>query len=152
MKDPAEAWAGEIPQLVPGEPFSPQTKARLEHMLEQMRFTANEFYSSAVRIGQHTFIEFNGMLLEYIKGCQNMYLAEVDFTMNNQRPTEEELHYIGEKFECIWGHCMTDPRLRTAFVAGVLGAQLPVVYDKVIQLELVDEEPPSEEEWYSASG
>lgn len=61
-------------------------------MLLGMRRTADAFYQQAVVIGNHPFIEFSGLLNEYIKLCEWAHADGIDFTQRNMR----------EKLDCIF--------------------------------------------------
>ena len=76
--------------------------------LVKMRDASNRFYTEAARIGNHPFIEFTGLMNEYIKICQSAHDQGIDFTDCNTHvarslPMESyEIAYINEKLECIF--------------------------------------------------
>lgn len=78
-------------------------------VLDQMHEAAGMFYRMAVRIGNHPFIEFTGLMNEYIKACESAHRREIDFTdcsahSGRELPLKDyELQYINEKLECIFG-------------------------------------------------
>lgn len=80
-----------------------------ELALKVMQATSDKFYATAVRIGNHPFIEFTGLLNEYIKACRNAHAQGIDFTdcsahSGIELPLREfEINYINEKLECIYG-------------------------------------------------
>ena len=84
------------------------SKREREVALEQMKEAADDFYRSAVRIGNHPFIEFAGLMNEYIVACRAAHRDGVDFTeCSNHRGKALPLHpvmnaYINEKLECIF--------------------------------------------------
>jgi hypothetical protein len=68
-----------------------------------------QFYRAAVRIGNHPFIEFAGVMTAYAKSCVRAHRAGIDFTECNrhagtQLPMEAvEVEYLTEKLDCIFG-------------------------------------------------
>ncbi|MEG4329984.1 hypothetical protein, partial [Microcoleus sp. herbarium5] len=86
-----------------GLPDSPQTP---EEILEAMKAAANNYYREAIATNCHTFIEFTGLINEYIKICErNLKQRGVDFTKTsvhcpgekNLQIEEWELAYINDK-------------------------------------------------------
>lgn len=79
-----------------------------EVALRKMETTSSAFYASAVQIGVHPFIEFCGLMNEYIKACRNAHQRGEDFSECNTHsgkdlPLESfEVAYINEKLECIF--------------------------------------------------
>jgi hypothetical protein len=79
-----------------------------EDMLAQMRAASNLFYVMATRAGCHPFIEFAGLMNEYIQVCERAHKLGVDFAMCNKHTGENlplkpyEVAYIQEKLECIF--------------------------------------------------
>lgn len=81
-------------------------------MLERMSVVSHKFYQMSILIGNHAFIEFTGLMNEYIKICRRALAEGVDFTETNKHigksldiaPYEQE--YIREKLECIFGTSM----------------------------------------------
>ncbi len=73
-----------------------------------MSDTADAFYRDAVSIGNHPFIEFAGLMNEYILACRRAHAEGIDFTQCNRHtgnplplhPTMSD--YINEKLECIF--------------------------------------------------
>lgn len=67
------------------------------------------FYAAAIRTGNHAFIEWTGLINEYIKLCEAAAAQGIDFRFLNihcgkhlpMRP--HNLHYIQEKLDCIYG-------------------------------------------------
>lgn len=79
-----------------------------EQALLEMRRTADAFYRSAVKIGNHPFIEFAGLMNEYISACQLAHNEGMDFSQCNVHngkalPLKPFMSdYINEKLECIF--------------------------------------------------
>lgn len=63
---------------------------------------------SAVHIGNHPFVEFAGLMNEYIKACHDAHARELDFSECNRHsgyvlPLHPVMSdYINEKLECIF--------------------------------------------------
>ena len=76
--------------------------------LEQMHLLVSGFYMQAVRIGNHPFIEFSGLMREYINACRQAHEAGIDFSgcsVHTGEPLplrDYQLTYIQEKLDCIF--------------------------------------------------
>lgn len=76
--------------------------------LARMQEASDAFYRSAVSIGNHPFIEFAGIMNEYITACRAAHKEGIDFTQCNKHNGQAlSLHpvmsdYINEKLECIF--------------------------------------------------
>lgn len=76
--------------------------------LKSMRDVSHRFYSDAVHIGVHPFIEFAGIMNEYIKACEQAHEAGVDFSECNTHSGVDlplkpfMIDYVNEKLECIF--------------------------------------------------
>jgi len=86
------------------------SKQELALMLAAMRAASEAFYFRAIHIGNHAFIEFTGLMNEYIKLCEEAHAQGVDFTTTNIHGGGAALPmkgyhraYISEKLECIYG-------------------------------------------------
>lgn len=88
-------------------PDNPQTP---EEILVAMKVASNNYYREAIATNCHTFIEFTGLINEYIKICERNLKQGVDFTKSNVHSPGEprlqvgdfELEYINEKLHCIF--------------------------------------------------
>ena len=84
------------------------TKAERDEMIRRMRVVSTQFYSQAVLIGNHPFIEFCGLMNEYINNCQRANDQGIDFTQCNTHTgidlpiPQFSINYINEKLECIF--------------------------------------------------
>lgn len=80
-----------------------------EESLEKMQAASNQFYSAAIRTNCHTFIEFTGLLNEFIKICGENLAQGRDFTQISAHSSEEplkiqehQIQYMNEKLHCIF--------------------------------------------------
>lgn len=77
--------------------------------LRRMQGAVSRFYSEAVQIGNHPFIEFAGLMTAYVNSCRLAHAEGVDFTECNVHagrvlPMESfEIAYVAEKLDCIFG-------------------------------------------------
>lgn len=84
------------------------TKEEREAVIAAMWKASNAFYASARNIGNHPFIEFSGIIAEYIKCCENAHRVEIDFTECNAHSGKPlpvlpyQMDYINEKLDCIF--------------------------------------------------
>jgi len=89
----------------PQEVFSEDER---QMMILRMSEASSQFYTAAIRIGCHPFIEFTGLMNEYIKICQRAHADGIDFTQCNKHAGHHlpmmpfEVGYINEKLECIF--------------------------------------------------
>jgi hypothetical protein len=80
-------------------------------MLRKMKKASSVFYSMATQIGCHPFIEFTGLMNEYIKICEDAHQEGIDFTQTTRHQSGENklpmkrhhVAYLGEKLGCIYG-------------------------------------------------
>lgn len=76
--------------------------------LIKMRDASKKFYAAACATNNHPFIEFTGVINEYIKACEKAHEQDIDFSECNthtgtQLPMEPFMvNYINEKLECIF--------------------------------------------------
>lgn len=94
------------------DPDAQNTPDDLQEMLNRMEKLSTGFYWIAFEIRNHAFIEFCGLMREYINLCKLALDEGRDFTQANihtGKPlfTMEEHHakYLGDKFGCIFGAC-----------------------------------------------
>jgi hypothetical protein len=99
------------------------TAEEREAMLTAMQETSSAFYRCATRIGCHPFIEFTGLMNEYIKICRQAHAAGLDFTQASAHsgialPMQTfEAEYLGEKLGCIYGPSLQSRDNLAAFMA-----------------------------------
>ena len=76
--------------------------------IRAMHETSQAFYASAVRIGNHPFIEFCGLMNEYIKACELAHEKGIDFSNcsgHSGQPLPMRpymVDYVNEKLGCIF--------------------------------------------------
>ena len=77
-------------------------------MLRRMRDASNVFYGLAVQAGCHPFIEFTGLINEYINCCEEASANGIDFSRCNTHEGQSlpmhphQVDYANEKLECIF--------------------------------------------------
>lgn len=109
-------------QAKPEELVPPEKR---EEMLQQMGKLVEAFYWQAFKIGCHPFIEFCGVMGEYVKVAHAAHAAGIDFTNTTAHsghalPIEVyNASYLGEKIGCIYGPALQRPENRRAFLAAV---------------------------------
>lgn len=76
--------------------------------LQRMQVVSDVFYIQATQIGNHPFIEFAGLMNEYIKACQEAHKQGIDFTECNTHSGQDlpltsfQVDYLNDKLECIF--------------------------------------------------
>ena len=84
------------------------TEQQRKQALADMSEASSEFYRAAVHIGNHPFIEFTGLMNEYIKACADAHKAGIDFSECNTHSGkhlplhDHQVSYLNEKLECIF--------------------------------------------------
>jgi len=79
-----------------------------EESLVKMRAASNQFYTAATRVEAHAFVEFTGLINEYIKVCEANLKRGTDFRELNAHREGQlqmepyQLDYITEKLNCIF--------------------------------------------------
>lgn len=91
------------------------TKGSRERALQRMGFAIDQFYAFAQVIGNHTFLEFAGLMSAYVTSCQAMHERGVDFMTNNLEIEDHRAAYLGEKLHCIYGAALAKPENLAAF-------------------------------------
>lgn len=88
--------------------FTDEDRQECDDAIAQMRSLSALFYSGAVMIGNHPFIEFTGLMNEYINCCHRALREGVDFRNCNAHsghhlPMQSfQVAYVNEKLECIF--------------------------------------------------
>lgn len=79
-----------------------------KEMLERMKRAANEFYGLATSTGVHAFIEFAGLMNEFIKVCEDAQREGIEWWGANTHSKVDlpfqthHVNYLNEKLECIF--------------------------------------------------
>lgn len=84
-------------------------KEELKELLNMMSHTSAQYYQRAVRHHVHEFVEFTGLINEYLKMCQDMVDRDIDPTVHGLKGREHNFRYIAEKLICIFGDALSDP-------------------------------------------
>lgn len=107
-----------------------------EVALREMRAASHAFYFKAVQIGNHPFIEFAGLMNEYIKVCEDAHAAGIDFSECNTHAGQalpmapHQVDYVNEKLECIYvGRVMMGRDPKDALRQVVKEARSHGIYD-----------------------
>lgn len=86
------------------------TVKQAEEALDKMRAASSNFYTAATYTNCHAFIEFTGLMNEYIKICERMTReGDTRWMMANThsgvplKMEAFELNYLAEKLDCIYG-------------------------------------------------
>lgn len=88
--------------------------------LREMEQLSSLFYQGAVKIGVHAFIEFTGLMNEFIKVCRDMETAGNgawdQANTHSDSPLKLKPHhvqYLAEKLDCIYGAALrANPALK----------------------------------------
>lgn len=85
-----------------------QTQEELRQCILKMREASSHFYAAAVRCDNHAFIEFTGLMNEYIAVCKDRMREGIDFRFVNKHTGSPpllpvRLEYLNEKIDCIYG-------------------------------------------------
>lgn len=104
--------------------MTPERKQQLEAMLQSMTVASGLFYLRAISTECHPFVEFTGLMNEYIKLCQDALARGIDFTESSTHTgaalpiANFRAAYLGEKFDCIFGPSFrADDEARRTFEA-----------------------------------
>jgi hypothetical protein len=98
---------------------SEYTVEELRDICKKMGKVSSNFYTGAIQTGCHPFIEFCGLMNEYIRVCIAAAEQKIPFpnlSEHSGQPLPVEAHnmdYIAEKLRCIFGPVIdADPRCR----------------------------------------
>jgi hypothetical protein len=119
------------------------TAQEREVALVNMQKASDAFYRDAISIGNHPFLEFAGLMNEYIKACRAAHDQGLDFTEFNAHSGKAlPLHpvmsdYINEKLGCIFsgskviegGQLEATPAAKKPIKFGVLAGKVSVPDD-----------------------
>ncbi len=97
------------------------SKKEREEQIRKMRQVSDAFYGPATQTGCHAFIEFCGFMNKFIDICRNTSAAGKDFNESNTHTggdlvvADHDIVYLAEKFDCIFGPTLADPKKRKVF-------------------------------------
>jgi hypothetical protein len=120
----------------PSDPdaYTPEQRAV---MILKMKLASGTYYRDAVGTGVHAFIEFNGLMNEFIQVCERAQSAGQDFTMANTHSGQalpvhpHNLTYLAEKLNCIYGPALLgNEDNRRAFVEELFEGEYELVRKK----------------------
>lgn len=98
------------------------TKAERGEQIKAMRKVALAFYPQAANTHVHAFIEFCGLMQKFIDICEQTSKKGLDFNESNTHTGEalavaaHDVRYLAEKFDCIFGPTLADPKMRQVFL------------------------------------
>jgi len=119
------------PPARPEPAYSSEERAT---MLKSMREASDRFYRMAVKIQCHPFIEFSGLMHEYIQMCERAHQQGIDFTQTHAHsgyalPMQSfNAAYLGEKIGCIYGPSLQQASNAVPFLEAI-GLPLPRAFD-----------------------
>ncbi len=118
-------------------PNETYTQEQRTEMLRKMRATSSQFYELAIRTGVHSFIEFCGLMNEYIQVCERADKAGIDWVSANTHsgtalPFEDyNAAYLAEKLNCIYGpELLGNEKVRQAFISKLFEGEYKLVPTK----------------------
>lgn len=98
------------------------TREECVAMIDKMRRVSSAFYWSAANTGCHAFIEFNGLMNEFIQICERAVDQDLDFNTCNTHTGQSlpvnphNIEYLAEKLNCIYGPALaSNPALAKMF-------------------------------------
>lgn len=85
-------------------------------IVKKMRRASTDFYLAACNAGCHAFIEFTGLMNEFIKLCEGSPGFEHLNAHGSEHLAFESYHikYVVEKLECIYGDALFDAMVTVA--------------------------------------
>lgn len=105
------------------EPLSEARITELKEIIAGMKRISSTFYSAVIQLNCHAFIEFTGLMNEYIKICEDNLAAGIDFTEANAHSgiklliAPHQIAYFAEKLDCIFGPALRgDEKVASAFI------------------------------------
>lgn len=91
-----------------------ESQEQRDDILKRMKVASSNFYLAAVSAGCHAFIEFTGLMNEFIKVCKEADDAGIDWLHANVHGDihlpfqSHHIKYLSEKIECIYGRRLAD--------------------------------------------
>jgi hypothetical protein len=112
-------------------------KKERDEQITAMTKVSGDFYYAAARTDVHAFIEFTGLMNKFIDVCRNSSAAGVDFNESNTHTgdalvvEDHDLVYLAEKFDCIFGPTLADPKNRKVFFDAMGWNEKPALVEPV---------------------
>jgi hypothetical protein len=132
-EDGTKAWyeRRELKPFRQGQEYSPEERVA---MLQKMDALASLYYDKACAAGCHAFIEFAGLMNEFIKVCADAHKAGQGFPFANTHSGTPlpfkpwHMAYLAEKLNCIYGPgLLADEANRQAFIETLLDGHYKLV-------------------------
>jgi hypothetical protein len=132
-EDDTTAWyeRRELKPFTSGVDYSPEERAA---MLKRMGALSAVFYGQACAIGVHAFIEFCGLMNEFIKVCAEAHKVGHPFPVSNTHTGAPlpfkpyHVEYLAEKLNCIYGPALfAEEANRRAFIETLFDGQFKLV-------------------------
>jgi hypothetical protein len=109
-------------------------KKEREQILSRMQEVVTGFYGAAQRTGCHGFLEFCGVMGEYLAVCREAHKNGIDFTQANTHSGQAlpiqtfHANYLAEKLNCIYGPSLIqDEAVRDAFISRLFDGKFKLV-------------------------
>lgn len=105
---PTDGAAVAVPLQRQVRPLVPHAEHVRLVTLRRMREASAVFYGLAVQAGCHPFIEFAGLMNEYIQCCESAHKDGIDFAACNKHAGQHlpmpgyAVDYVNDKLECIF--------------------------------------------------
>jgi hypothetical protein len=117
---------------------SGSTAEEREETLQQMTAISAKFYDLVFHANMgskaHAFVEFTGLMNEYIQICREAEKQGIDFGHANTHSgkalpmQDHQAQYLAEKLNCIYGPALLlNPSVRDAFIATLFGGEYRLV-------------------------
>lgn len=129
--------------------LTPEDRARLETMLRNLKRAVERFYwQLAFPIGCHPFIEFAGLMHVFVEMCEQSLQAGIDFSEATAHTgqaliaADHQVHYLAEKFGCIFGPVVSDPKVLANFLCRLVDRSAPKTPFRLVSKQLAPLELP----------
>lgn len=124
-----------------------------EEILAQMRQISGVFYTLAIQAKNHAFIEFCGLMNEFLQVCERAHQMGQDFTQANTHTGQSlpfetfNAAYLAEKLNCIYGPALLDnPDARLAFIQTLFEGKYRLVPMGAPEVRVTESGPRTREE------
>ena len=106
-----------------------EQRAENQNSLDRMEQASAVFYRMAQDTKKHQFLEFNGLLAEYIKLLKVLHTEDKDIVESDNLPMKDyNAAYLAEKLDCIYGATFLEkPEIRDAFIAALFDGRFVLV-------------------------